>query len=336
MHTNTIAVDLAKSVFQVSFANRADRIIDRKRLTRAQFERLIVTHEPTTIVMEACASAHHWCRLATAHGHEAKQLHPFYVRPYVRRNKTDAADADALIRANRDPQLKPVPTKQPDQQALQGIHRIRQQIIQTRTQRINLARSLAAEYGLSLPRGSAGISNKLRSKADQLPGLLVPNYLTILEDIDLLKNQVEQIDRQLVQIADQHATAICLMSIPGVGVMTATALIASVPDIHRFKRGRQFAAWLGITPREHSSGNTRRLGRISKQGNEQLRTLIIHGARSLMLQARRRSPDKRDPIHHWIINLEETKHRNVVAVAAANKLARIIWATWVAGESYTP
>ena len=336
MHTNTIAVDLAKSVFQVSFANKADRIIDRKRLTRSQFERLIVTHEPTTIVMEACASAHHWCRFASEHGHHTKQLHPFYVKPYVRRNKTDAADADALIRANKDPHLLPVPTKHPDQQALQGIHRVRQQLIQTRTQRINLARALASEFGVSLPRGTASVTTKFRAKADQLPGLLTATFMTVIDDIEIHQKQVEQLDNDLAQIAKQHNLATRLMSIPGIGVITATALIASVPDIHRFKRGRRFAAWLGITPREHSSGNTQRLGRISKQGNGYLRTMIIHGARSLMLQAHRRKPDERDPIHHWIVNMEETKHRNVVAVATANKLARIIWATWITGKPYSP
>ena len=336
MHTNTIAVDLAKSVFQVSFANRADRIVDRKRLTRRQCERLIATHEPTTIVMEACASAHHWCRLAQTYGHNAKQLHPFYVKPYVRRNKTDSEDADALIRANRDPHLRPVPTKHPEQQALQGIHRTRQQLIQTRTQRINLARSLAAGYGLSLPRGTASISNKLRSKAAELPQLLAPTFLNIIEDIDTLSDRIKQLDSELAQVVKQSDVAERLLSIPGIGIITATALLASVPDIQLFRRGRQFAAWLGITPREHSSGSTRRLGRISKQGNEYLRTLLIHGARSLMLQAHRREPEDRDPIHHWIINMEDHKHRNVVAVATANKLARVVWATWISEAHYTP
>lgn len=336
MHTNTIAVDLAKSVFQVSFANRADRVVDRKRLTRTQFERLIATHEPTTIVMEACASAHHWCRFAQTFGHQTRQLHPFYVKPYVRRNKTDAEDADALIRAHRDPQLLPVPTKQPEQQALQGIHRTRQQFIQTRTQRINLARSLAAEYGVSLPRGSAGISARLRATAEELPHMLKTTFLNIVEDVDYHAVRIQQLDAALAQMAKQSDIATRLLTIPGVGVTTATALIASVPDIHLFPRGRSFASWLGITPREHSSGSTRRLGRISKQGNEYLRTLLIHGARSLMLQAHRRAPDHRDPIHHWIIQIEDNKHSNIVAVATANKMARVIWATWTSGEMYTP
>lgn len=336
MHTNTIAVDLAKSVFQVSFANRADRIVERKRLTRSQFERLIMTHEPTTIVMEACASAHHWCRLAEANGHRTKQLHPFYVRPYRRRNKTDAEDADALVRANKDPHLHPVPTKNPEQQALQGIHRTRQQLIKTRTQRINLARSLATEYGITLPRGAESVSAKLRALAEQLPTLLMPTFLAILDDINLSTSHITQLDRELARIAQQSDTATRLMTIPGIGAITATAMIASVPDIHLFKKGRQFAAWLGITPREHSSGNTQRLGRISKQGNEYLRTLLIHGSRSLMLQAYRRKPAERDPIHHWIIQLEDKKHRNVTAVATANKLARTIWATWVFEKPYSP
>lgn len=336
MHATTIAVDLAKSVFQISIANQSDRIIERKRLTRNQFKRFLSQQDPATVVMEACATAHHWCRYAEEYGHQSKQLHPFYVKPYVRRNKTDAADADALIRAHRDPHLLPIPTKHPEQQALQGIHRIRQQLIQTRTQRINLARALLAEYGISIPRGTTGISKKLKTKIDLVPQLLIPTILRVVEDIDSIADRISQIDRELRLIGSNNEVAQRLMSIPGVGVITATALISAVPDIHIFKRSRQFAAWLGITPREHSSGNTRRLGRISKQGNEYLRTLVIHGARSIILQAHRRKAEDRDPIHHWITGLQANKHNNVVAVATANKMARIIWATWIAEKSYSP
>ena len=263
-------------------------------------------------------------------------MHPYYVRPYRRRNKTDSEDADALVRANKDPHLRPVPTKSPEQQALQGIHRARLQLIKTRTQRINLARSLATEYGVTLPRATGGLSLKLTQLAEELPKLLVPTFFSVIDDIDAASRHIDQLDRKLNSIARQSGIAMRLMTIPGVGTITATALIASVPDIHQFRKGRQFAAWLGITPREHSSGNTQRLGRISKQGNEYLRTLLIHGSRSVMLQAYRRKPEERDLIHHWIINLEERKHRNIVAVATANKLARTVWATWVSEKPYSP
>ncbi len=336
MHATTIAVDLAKSVFQISIANQADRIIDRKRLTRSQFKRFLVQQPPTHIVMEACATAHHWSRFAQEQGHQVKQLHPYYVKPYVRHSKTDAADADALIRANQDPHLLPIPIKSPEQQALQGIHRVRQQFIQTHTQRINLARALLAENGCSLPSGTATISHKLRLEIEDLPLLLHSTFMQVINDIDMLNNNIDCVDRELTQISRHSDIAQRLMAIPGIGVITSTALIASVPDINIFKRGRQFAAWLGITLREHSSGNLRRLGRISKQGNPYLRTLLIHGARSVLLQAHRRASDNRDSIHRWVLDLEQNKHRTVGTVALANKLARIVWATWTTGQFYSP
>ena len=267
-----------------------------------------------------------------------KQLHAFYVRPYVRRNKTDAADADALVRANQDPHLLPVPTKQPDQQSLQGLHRIRQQLIQTRTQRINLARALMAEFGISLTRGTGGIAHRLNAQIEQLPPTLQASLREIIADTCDLKERINLLDKRLKAIADHHPVAQQLMSVPGIGVITSTALVASVPDIHLFKRGRQFAAWLGITPREHSSGNNRKLGRISKQGNEYLRTLIIHGARSVMLQAHRCANKGSDlsALHQWLLRLELSKPRNVVAVAVANKLARAVWVTWALDKQYSP
>ncbi|MBT4492463.1 MAG: IS110 family transposase [Gammaproteobacteria bacterium] len=338
MHATTIAVDLAKSVFQVSVANQADRIVERKRLTRSQFHRYIAQQSPSLIVMEACATSHYWSQVAQQYGHTPKLLHPYYVRPYVRRNKTDAADADALVRASRDPELLPIPVKQPEQQALQGLHRIRQQLIQSRTSRINLARALLAEFGISLKRGAGGISARLQEQAEQLPISLQASFSEVVIDINDLKTRITLIDNRLEAITANSEIAQRLLSIPGVGVITATALIASVPHIRMFKKARQFASWLGVTPRENSSGNTRRLGRISKQGNEYLRTLLVHGARSVMLQAHRRD-NARQPLtsmQRWIISLESVKKRNVVTVAVANKLARTIWATWVFEKDYTP
>lgn len=338
MHATTIAVDLAKSVFQVSVANQAQRITDRKRLTKTQFQRFLMQHPPTTVVMEACATAHYWSQFAEQHGHEAKQLHAYYVRPYVRRNKTDAADADALVRASYDPQLLPIPTKQPYQQALQGIHRIRQQIIQTRVARTNLARALLAEYGISMARGTGGIVERLNRQIELAPTILQPSLYSVVAEVQTLKDQQAVLDKQLNDIAKIDPVISLLMTVPGVGVTTATALMASVPDIHMFKKARQFSAWLGVTPREHSSGNSRRLGRISKQGNEYLRTLLVHGARSAMLQAHKASAAEKplSSTQRWILKLEETKPRNIVTIALANKSARALWSVWVKNEPYTP
>ncbi len=337
MHATTIAVDLAKSVFQVSLANQANRVIDRKRLTRSQFERFISQYPPTNVIMEACATANYWSQYAQAHGHSTKLLHAFYVRPYVRRNKTDAADADALLRANRDPELLPIPTKQPEQQALQSLHRCRQQLIETRTARINFVRGVLAEFGISLPRGVSGIGNKLSARVEELPTMVTPSLIEFITEISELKIRISRIDKQLEIIARQNDVALHLLTIPGIGVTTATAMVGCVPDIHLFKKARQFSAWLGITPREHSSGSKRKLGAISKQGNNYLRTLLIHGARSAMLQAHRlaaKDPDSLSELQHWVLALETHRPRNVATVALANKMARIIWVTWTQERDY--
>jgi len=337
MNTTTIGVDLSKSVFQVSLANAAGRIIEQKRLSRAQYERFLAEQPAAEIVMEACATAHHWARTARRLGHEPCLLHAQYVRPYVRRNKTDAADADALVRARRDPDLKPVPVKSVDQQALQGLHRIRQQWVATRRQRITLARGPLAEFGISLPTGASGIVARLHAVIDRVPGVLVSGLTPILEEISALEDEIKQLDRQLTAIAKTNPAAQHLMSIPGVGVIIATALIGSVADIHSFSRARQFAAWLGLTPREYSSGQTRYLGRISKRGDGYLRMLLSHGARSALLLAHRQAA-KGDhtltAVQRWVLDVEQRTHHNKATIALANKMARIIWAVWTSGEDY--
>ncbi len=331
MNATTIAVDLAKSVFQISIANSANRIVDRKRLTRSQFERFLAQHAPARVVMEACATANYWSQYAQAHGHEATQLHTRYVRPYVRRNKTDAADADGLIRASSDPHLLPVPTKQPDQQALQALHRCRQQLIDARKRRIVMLRAILAEFGIALAKGIRTIEARLGQHVDKVPAVLAATLRDIIAEIGDLRDRIERLDRQLASIAVQHPVATLLMTIPGIGAIIATAMVASVPDIHVFKRSRQFSAWLGITPREHSSGSKRRLGAISKQGDRYLRALLIHGARSALLQAHRKSAADQaalSEVQRWVIELESRRPRNVATVALANKMARIIWSTW--------
>jgi transposase len=337
MNATSIGVDLSKSVFQVSLANAAGRIVEQKRLSRVQYQRFLAEQPPAEIVMEACATAHHWARTARSLGHQPCLLHALYVRPYVRRNKTDAADADALLRARRDPQLKPVPIKSVDQQALQGLHRIRQQWVATRRQRITLARGLFAEFGISLPTGAAGIVTRLHAVIDRVPGVLVSGLTPIIEEIAGLEERIKQIDRHLAEIAKAHADVKHLMSIPGVGVITATALVASVADIHSFARARQFAAWLGLTPREYSSGQTRHLGRISKRGDGYLRMLLTHGARSALLLAHRQAT-KGDhtltSVQRWALDVEQRSHHNKATIALANKMARILWAVWTSGEDY--
>ena len=330
MQSTTIGIDLAKSVFQLSVGRNATKIDQRLRLTRSQFERFLAQQPHAQLVMEACATSHHWARLASSQGHHVTLLHPAYVRPYVKRNKTDAADADALLKASQDRDLKPVPVKTVDQQALQALHRIRQQWIGTRTQRINLARSIVAEFGIPLPRGTREITARLEAHLETLPQGLAASLAIVINEIRDLKEKISQLDKQLGEIARRDPITQRLMTVPGIGVITATAMIASVPDIHRFAKGRQFSSWLGLTPRESSSGHRQHLGSISKQGNIYLRTLLIHGARSALLAAQRKASAGKslDSLEQWAVTLKQHRHHNIVAFALANKLARITWAVW--------
>ena len=334
MNTTTIGVDLAKSVFQVSVANQAGRIVSRKRLSRSQFDRFLANHEPATIVMETCSSAHHWARKATSHGHQPRLIHAPYVRPYVRRNKTDSADADALLRANQDHDIKPVPVKNENQQALQGLHRIRYQYDKTRKQRINLVHGLLAEFGLSLPKGTTKFASALGQQTEVLPESLRQALLPVIEEIAELERRIKQIELQLTAIGNQDPVVQRLMTIPGVGLIIATAMLASVPSIHTFQHARQFSAWLGITPREFSSGSTRRLGSITKRGDPYLRTMLIHGARSALNAAAITNEEQRTDLQRWALALKARSCHNTAAVALANKMARIIWCLWTREEDY--
>jgi len=203
MQSTTIGVDLAKSVFQVSVANRAGRIVSRKRFSRSQFDRFLANHEPATLVMETCSSAHHWARVARQYGHAPKLVHAPYVRPYVRRNKTDSADADALLRVNEDPEIKPVPVKNEAQQALQGLHRIRSQYDKTRKQRINLVHGLLAEFGLRLPRATTQFAATLGQQTECLPEILRQALLPVIAEITELEQPLKQIETQLAAIGKE-------------------------------------------------------------------------------------------------------------------------------------
>lgn len=336
MKCTTIAVDLSKSVFQISLADRKHRIFDRRRLSRAQFSRFLATSEPVRLVMEACSTAHYWSRVAIQHGHRVKLLHAHYVRPYVRRNKTDAADADALLQADQDRELKPVPLKNEHQQALQSLHRIRAQWLKTRTARINCAKALLAEFGVLLPRGGKDLALRLRQATDHLPHPLQRSLHALIDEIVQLGQSLDTLDRELAVVLDNEPDALRLTSIEGVGVITATAMIGRVPDIQAFKRGRAFAGWLGITPREYSSGGTRRLGGISKKGDRYLRTLLIHGARSALLAAARARTHDRPltRLQRWALDTQQRIGHNKATVALANKMARVAWAVWTQQKTF--
>jgi transposase len=336
MDATTVAVDLAKDVFEVALANRAGRIFERKRLTRPQFERFIDGLAPETeVVMEACGTAHYWGRRCQARQLRVRLLPGQYVRPYVRRNKTDRTDTEAVLEANRCSGVNPVPVKTVDQQTLQVLHRVRTQWQAARTARINAMRGMLREFGFPIGVGARTALTRIPALLEDatiaLPDLVRDTIGTVLQEVRDLEARLAAIDRQLARVVREHPIARRLHQIPGVGVITATALVGAVGHIHAFRRGRHFASWLGLTPRESSSGSRRHLGGISKRGDVYLRCLLTHGARSVLLTAQRAAriaPHQGTRLQQWAVAIAARRGHNKAAIAVANKLARIIWAVW--------
>jgi len=334
MNATTVGVDLAKSRFELAVADGEFRLQRRERLTRTQFARFFSNHPQSRIVMEACGSAHHWARTLQAQGHQVQLLPAQYVRAYVKRNKTDAADASALLEAARCAEIRPVPVKSIDQQSVQQLHRLRSQCMGTRTARINYLRGVLREFGVSIPVGArraiSAIRQALAAPEQAVPAVLEPFIEETLAEITTLEERSVRIERELARLTRADHIVHALLNIPGIGLLTATALRAAIVDIQRFPSGRHLASWLGLTAREYSSAERRRLGRISKRGDVYLRTLLIHGARAVLnasLSAARRGRTL-DRLRSWALRTERRCGYNKATVALANKLARIVWATW--------
>ena len=330
MHRTTIAVDLAKSVFQLTVADGEWRVHSRHRLNRSQMMRFFAERQPCTVIMEACGSAHFWGRWLRTLGFTVRLLPPQYVRAYVRRNKTDRTDADALLEAARCEDLPSVPVKSEQQQALASLHRLRSGWLSTRTARINALRGILRELGVTIPLGARRVPPAVLALLDQpnspVPPGLRPALADACAEIRELEQRIAHAERLLACLATELPVTERLLSIPGIGLLTATALVASVGDVARFPSARHFASWLGLTPRESSSGAVRRLGGISKRGDRYLRTLLIHGGRSVLTAAHRKPAG--DQLRAWALGIERTRGRNKAAVALANRLARIAWAVW--------
>jgi transposase len=341
MNTTTAAIDLAKDVFQVALADAAGRVLENHRLRRTQFEHFFANHQVDRIVMEACGSAHHWGRTFSARGVEVTLLPAQHVRAYVRRNKTDAADARALLEAARAEDIRPVPIKSVDQQALQGLHRTRSLWMRTRTSRINALRGFCREFGLHVPVGArTGLEAMGRALADHrspIPALIRPSMQELLEEIRLLETRIAQLERQLATVARDSSACNQLMSIPGVGLLTGTALLAATGgSVARYTSARHFASGLGLTPKEYSSGNIRHLGRISKRGDKYLRMLLTHGARSVLRAATAAATrgTELSGVRRWAYELQRRSNHNKAVCALANKLARICYAVLRDGSEF--
>lgn len=340
MSSVTIAVDLAKNVFELAVSNAVGRITERKRLSRPQFERFWTDRLPCRVVMEACASSYFWGRRLRSLGFGVVLLPPHYVRPYVRRNKTDRTDCEALLEALRCAGIHPVEIKSEDQQAILALHRMRSQWMATRTARINALRGLLSEFGLARSAGAERFLRDLPQLLEEKKELLPPRLCRLArithEEIRSIEGRIEAVERELEQVMHEVPMLEALRQIPGIGILTATALYASVGNVHAFRSGRHLASWLGLTPRESSSGSHRRLGRISKQGDAYLRMLLIHGARSALLAAERRRQAGQDlsRLQRWALKRADAGHRNRAAVALANKMARVVWAVWKHERSF--
>ena len=290
--------------------------------------------------MEACASSHFWARYLIARGFTVILLPPHYVKPYRRRNKTDRTDCEALLEADRCAGIHPVTIKSEDQQALVALHRVRSQWLESRTARSNAMRGMLHEFGVSAPLGAKRFMSDLHpllaSKHSVLPERVQRTAIALWEEVYDLENRVDRIEAELETVAREKPVIQALLTIPGIGLLTVTALFATVADIHAFKSGRQLACWLGLAPREFSSGGRRRLGGISKQGDPYLRMLLIHGARAALNAARRlEAADKPlTQLQQWALRRARHAHANRAAVALANKLARIVWAVWYHGREF--
>lgn len=323
----TIAVDLAKNVFEIAVSNDPGTITTRQRLSRKRFLPFLAQQPRATVLLEACSSAHFWARSLRQLGHSPVLLPPRLVRPYRQGNKTDRADAKALLEAHRNEQIRPVPIKTVEQHALAALHRLRSGWTGTRTARINAVRGILRELGLTIPLGAPRVVPRVRALLDDpdssVPESLRPSLEEACSEIRGLEEKIRSTRRQLQALARQIPAVAHLQTVPGIGLLTATALVAFVGDVQRFPSGRHLASFIGLTPREYSSGHVRRLGRISKRGDAYLRTLLIHGARSVLWAAKKQEhPDR---LRQWALHLEETRGHNKAAVALANKIARFAW-----------
>ena len=333
-----VAVDIAKEVFEIGISDRPGRVSGRKRPRRREFLETFAQLAPATVVMEACGSAHYWARRLEQLGHVVVLLPPQYVRPYVLRNKTDRTDVDALLEAFRNRQIRPVPIKTVTQQVLATLHRLRSGWLADRVRAINSLRGLLRELGFFIPEGRKHVLPEaweiIHDPSCDLPAALRPSLGALCEEIAALSTRIEDVEVQLGSLAAQLPVIARLRSIPGIGLLTATALYAFVGDITRFPSGRHLASFLGLTPREYSSGLRRHLGRISKRGDSYLRMLLIHGARSVLWHAKRMH--NRDRLRDWALRLERQIGHNKAAVALANKLARITWSVWKNDRDFEP
>lgn len=331
---SVVGLDLAKSVFQVHGVDQDGGVVFRLSLRRAAVLKFFQSLSPCLVGMEACASAHHWARELSALGHTVRLMPPHYVKPYVKRGKTDAADAEAIAEAVTRPTMRFVGIKTVEQQGVLMQHRVRDLLVRQRTMLINALRAHLAELGIVAAKGPGGVSilsAKVEelSKSDEWPDTLTQPLRSLIDQIGVIDAEIERLDAEIEARHRACERSRQLASIPGIGSITASAIAATVPDIGVFRSSRQFAAWLGLTPRANSSGGRERQAGITKQGDGYIRRLLVVGATAVI-----RSSRKTHALHGWLARLLERKKPKVAAVALANKIARIVWAVLSRSTTY--
>ncbi|WP_029527821.1 IS110 family RNA-guided transposase [Polaromonas glacialis] len=326
-----IGMDIAKNVFQLHIVDAETGEIQRRQLKRAKVAEFFSNRQPSLVAIEACGGAHHWARTLQGMGHQVKLLPAKHVRAFVLRDKTDALDAQAIWVAAQQPHIREVPVKSEQQQACLSLHRIRAQLMKMRIMQTNALRGLLYEFGMVLPEGHKKLLQSIQgelAKAQQdnrLCDVVVLSVQEQLKRIDAMQDDIDRLDKRLAAMVRQNQHMLAVQAIPGIGPLTATALIATVADVSTFKSGRQFAAWLGLTPRQvGTGGKTQQLG-ISKRGDTYLRSLLVNGARAVVGRSAHNS---------WLERLLQRRHFNVVVAALANKMARTAWAVLAKGKAF--
>jgi len=331
---STIGLDIAKNVFQVHGIDEVGNVVVQRRLRRRQVLPFFKRQLPCLVGLEACATAHHWAREIEKLGHEVRMMPPRYVKPYVKRNKNDAADAEAICEAVQRPTMRFVPIKTPQQQSVLMLHRTRQLFVRQRTTLINAIRAHLAEFGIVAGIGRNGVEVLLdlivKGEDERIPEAARECLMALAAQLHLVKRQILEADRRVLAWHRSSKVSKRLEAIPGVGPLVATALVASVPDPTIFRSGRDLSAWIGLVPKQNSTGGKEKLGNISKAGNRYLRKLLVVGALSVIRRAKQLGYTR----HPWLVRLMERRSTKIAAVALANKIARIAWAMMARGERY--
>src|SRR6202142_1596455 len=334
MKITTVGIDLAKNVFQVHGIDEWGKAVLGKQLRRKQVAVFFGNLPPCVIGMEACASAHHWARALQGFGHTVRLMAPQFVKPYVKTNKNDVADAEAICEAVGRSNMRFVPIKSIEQQAILSVHRVRQGFVKARTAQANQIRGLLGEFGLVIPQGIWNVTKRvpelLEDASNELPGPFRHLLAHLTEQLKELDRQVKDFEKQIIAWHRSCELSRKLEKIPGIGPLAASPLVASIADAHSFDNGRQVSAWLGLVPRQSSSGGKPTLLGMSKRGDAYLRTLLIHGARSAILAAK----NKVDNTNGWLTHLLSPRHPNIAAVALANKNVRTVWAMLAHGREF--